>query len=143
MNVYNVIDVSEYIIIHEYGHNRGVTRYRLQVLLYFVQAAFLMSGRGKCFDVQFEAKNSGPFLECVDNHYKDFNDSMIPPQRGYSTVVVDSDKVIINGIVDYLGRCSTTTLEKFCREHKPWKIGYFTDANKFISDNDMEKYFTQ
>lgn len=52
---YNVLDVCRYVINYSNDKDYGISNLKLQKILYFIQAYFLISANKKCFEEKIEA----------------------------------------------------------------------------------------
>lgn len=57
--IYDALDVAKYVINYEASQNRSVSNLRLQKLLYFIQAQFLVTNHHACFPDKMEAWDLG------------------------------------------------------------------------------------
>ena len=89
MLVYNVIDISAYII--EYSNEIGspVSNLKLQKLLYYSQAAMLVELGQKCFDSKIMAWEFGPVVVEAYQHYKEYGRDVIPNQEDCKRMKLD------------------------------------------------------
>ena len=78
--MYSALSVAHYIISYCDAHGNGISNLKLQKILYFVQAEFLVStpGNRPCFKEQIEAWDFGPVVPIVYHLYKLFGSSVIP-----------------------------------------------------------------
>ena len=59
---YNVLDISRYIINYSNVKDYGISNLKLQKILYFVQAYFLIETGSPCFKEKIEAWDFGPVV---------------------------------------------------------------------------------
>ena len=80
MDAYDVLDVAHYIITYSNEKNYGISNLKLQKLLYFVQAHFLLNQpkHKPCFDEPIQAWDIGPVIVKVYLQYKQYGSSDIP-----------------------------------------------------------------
>lgn len=140
--MYDALNVSKYVIDYENSKHRSVSNLRLQKLLYFVQAQFLVSNKTSCFADDIEAWEFGPVVPNVYHHYKMFGSSCIPrslEQGSYD--IEESDKVLINKILDKCARYSTSRLVSITHNQKPWKDAYLRRFDNTIFPKEMRTFF--
>ena len=53
--MYSALDIAKYIIDYSYDRNNSVSNLRLQKILYFVQAEFLVATGHPCFEETIQA----------------------------------------------------------------------------------------
>ena len=153
--IYNVIDISSYIINSSNQINHPINNLKLQKLLYYVQAAMLIEVGRKCFDSKIIAWKFGPAIPEAYRYYEEYGRNNIPNQDGHKTIKLDdktlmmsyaqpveidyTTKTIIRNIVNsYLDITNPLELsKKTCRED-PWKS---TSLNQEIMCSEISKYY--
>ena len=157
--MYNVLDVSRFVINYCNGKKYLISNLRLQKLLYFIQAYFLKNGEEPCFSENIEAWNFGPVVPCVYYEYKKYGNSNIPEVQNFMTVVQqdgkirivkmkfndsvidEKDRVVIQSIIDSLSRYSTTDLVNVTHNQSPWKDAYVPNKRRRIITNEAIRSF--
>ena len=78
--MYNALSVAHYIIGACSRLNFGISNLKLQKILYFVQAEFLVSTptHTPCFSERIEAWDFGPVVPVVYHKYKVYGSGLIP-----------------------------------------------------------------
>ena len=76
--MYNVLDVCRYVINYSNDKDYGISNLKLQKVLYFIQAYFLISTPEQCFRERIEAWDFGPVVPEAYREYKQFGSSNIP-----------------------------------------------------------------
>ena len=142
---YSALDAARYIIWNGYENMHLVSNLRLQKLLYFVQANFLVEAGKPCFDDEIEAWGLGPVVPAVYHQYKKFGSSIIQGRdwKNGGALVSDCDKPLIDEIVEYLLDYSTSQLVKITHARSPWKNVYVPRMNNIISKQSIKKFFTE
>lgn len=132
---YSVSEISRYIIM--YSNKRGLkcSNLKLQTLLYFVQAYFLLEKNDICFDEKIEAWNIGPVVPEAYNGFKRFGSNDIPytgyfvtAVSGFSwnkekyndNIIKSDDKRLIDDVVDHFSDYSACSLMRLAKSQKPW-----------------------
>jgi uncharacterized phage-associated protein len=129
--MYNALDVSKYVIEYEHAKGRSISNLRLQKLLYFIQAEFLVNKKKPCFDDAIEAWTFGPVIPSVYHTYKFFGSSDIfQEEKEFRNLITDSDQNTINQILDSCAKYHTARLVSFTHQQAPW-----IDAYKFYKDS--------
>lgn len=140
--MYNALDIARYIIKHENSADRSVSNLRLQKLLYFVQAQFLVSKHEPCFNGRMEAWNFGPVVPEVYHEYKMFGSTNIPDSLSDSNInLSDQDRTLIDKILDHCAQLSSTTLVSITHNQKPWKEAYVKPYDNEITNKSILSYF--
>jgi uncharacterized phage-associated protein len=148
---YDAIDISRYIINYCNDNDIYISNLKLQKLLYFIQAYFLINKENPraCFGERIEAWDFGPVVPKVYYEFRRFNLSNIISQHTYleydedniwnvkrkkfdSSVISKEDKKLIEEVVDYFLEYSPPELCKIVLKQKPWK-----DAYENINDNEI------
>ena len=138
---YSAFEVARYIIHHEAQQNRPVSNLRLQKLLYFVQAKFVMDSHGTspCFYEKMEAWGFGPVVREVYYEYRYYGGAMIPPERNFSTTIAPRDQSMIDEILNDCAQFSTSALVDITHSQTPWQEA--RRYNKEITTAAIYNYF--
>ena len=75
---YNVLDICRHVINFSNDKDYGISNLKLQKVLYFIQAYFLISTNEKCFKERIEAWDFGPVVPEAYREYKQFGSGDIP-----------------------------------------------------------------
>lgn len=78
VEMYDALTVAEYVIKYSTLSGMPVSNLRLQKVLYFIQAEFMVSTNSECFNDRIEAWDLGPVVPTVYRKYKVFGASSIP-----------------------------------------------------------------
>lgn len=157
---YNVLDVCRHIINYSNEHDYGVSNLKLQKLLYFVQAYFLIEKKDHtlCFDEKIEAWDFGPVVLKAYLEYKQYGSGDIPTIESYilfdkndiwntkrvkfeDTTIADEDKALIEKVVDKFADYSATDLVSLTHRQLPWINAYAIDKNNEIKLTALREYF--
>lgn len=155
---YGAIDVSRHIINYSNEKEYGVSNLKLQKLLYFVQAYFLLIKKKVCFSEKIEAWDLGPVVPVAYREYKQFGSGNIPtitcvfkkdPENiwnskivpFYDVVVSINDKNLINSVVDRFAEYSASDLVELTHRQQPWIDAYIPKRNNEITIKAIEEYF--
>ena len=158
--MYNVLDVSRYIIKYSNEKEYGISSLKLQKVLYFVQAYFLISkpDESPCFRERIEAWDFGPIVPEVYCEYKQYGSSNIPTVLSFididennlwnskrvkyhDTSIDSDDKELIRAVVDKFSDFTATDLVKITHRQAPWKDAYEPHMNNEITIEAIKKYF--
>lgn len=140
--IYDALEVARYIIYHEEQAGRPVSNLRLQKLLYFVQAKFLVEKEKPCFDQRMEAWNFGPVVPKVYKAYRYYGSTPIPCEDESNDFSIQpSDREIIDSILDSCSRYATSTLVDITHAQDPWIHAHQTD-DRIITPLAIYSYFS-
>lgn len=110
-DMYNALTVAKYIIKRCNDTNRIISNLKLQKLLYFVQAEFLVTTTHACFPEEIEAWDFGPVVPEVYHRYKAYGSASIPYMSNSKIKEIsEDDKKLIDGIVDECSQYSAAAL---------------------------------
>lgn len=138
---YNALDVSEYIIHYIQSTGGIISPLKLQKILYFVQADFLVSTGKPCFSDEIFAYDYGPVIPSVYQKYKIYGGGFIPCRYSDSFIISKADKERINEMVDLCQPYSATELTAIIHQQAPWKNNYHSDSHAVIPKMEIEEYF--
>ena len=141
--MYKALDIARYIIFYCKENGYYISNLKLQKILYFVQAEFLVSIQIPCFRENIEAWDFGPVVPEVYHEYKHFGSSNIIED---STDIIDlseRDKVLLEGIVDECSHYSASKLVEITHNQRPWMNAYEKYCNNVISNESIREYFEE
>ena len=157
-----VLDVCRYVINYSNDQDYGVSNLKLQKLLYFIQAYFMIKSKNKesCFEETIEAWDFGPVVPVAYHAYKHYGSTDIPSVDSYinfdlddpwtasitqfdNNCICDDDKQLINDVVNKLSNYSATDLVEITHHQAPWKSVYVKNENKPISIDSIRNYFNE
>lgn len=148
--MYNALSVAHYIIGYCNERGRGISNLKLQKLLYFVQAEFLVSSPGNtpCFKDRIEAWDFGPVVPNVYHQYKLFGSSIIPARMNdalaaYYEDIAFEDQLLIDAIVDDVSKYTASQLVQITHNQAPWKNAYRRGLNNEITNKAILDYFRE
>lgn len=155
---YGAIDVSRHIINYSNEKAYGVSNLKLQKLLYFTQAYFLIKMGDICFSDRIEAWDLGPVVPVAYREYKLFGSGNIPTithviekdsENIWNSKVISfadstilaSDKELIDSVVDKFSEYSASDLVGLTHRQQPWIDAYSPHRNNEITREAIEDYF--
>ncbi len=162
--MYDVLDVSRYII--NYCNEKGypISNLKLQKLLYFVQAYFLVKKNEACFEEPIEAWQYGPVVPKAYHEFKEYGSNSIPFISDIVVPINDSDPVniwnmqavpyqtninfadasMVKKVVNDLAKYSAADLVEATHLQKPWFETYSSkNLHNEISIESIKNYFTK
>lgn len=154
---YNVLDISRYIINYAHKTGQSISNLKLQKILYYVQAAFLIYTGDVCFDDMILCWRHGPVIKRAYNEFSKYSSGEIPIQSSYNKVAVvngrlslkketfsedflsQEHKELINDVSNGLLPYGPWYLVDRTHEEDPWKnLEYY---NEEITTDSIRKYF--
>lgn len=142
--MYSAIIVAQYIIEHCNSIGKTISNLKLQKILYFVQAEFLVSKGEPCFREPIEAWDFGPVVPEVYHRYKVYGSASIPCiERQLYYPFSENDRVMIDGIVDECAKYSASMLVEMTHRQAPWKNAYRPYASTEISNASIKAFFEE
>lgn len=155
---YNVLDVCRYVINYSNKKDYGISNLKLQKILYFIQAFFLIETGSPCFDEKIKAWDFGPVVLEAYREYERYGGIDIPTVRSYveldesniwnseiieydDSVIARKDKKRINDVVDKFSNYSATDLVKLTHRQTPWIEAYNSGQNTEIMLSSIKEYF--
>lgn len=140
--MYDVQLIARYVINRCTQNERPISNLKLQKILYFIQAEFLVGTGRACFNDDIEAWDHGPVVPCVYFEYNIFGSTNIPDQGddGFESIS-EQDKDHLDAIIDAAAKYSASWLEKITRRQKPW-INAYRRNDKVIKQEEIKEYFS-
>ncbi len=140
--VYNALDVAEYVIQHCHEIGTTVSNLKLQKILYFLQAEFVVTKKEPCFWQQIEAWSFGPVVPEVYHEYKIYGGAAIPYIGGSEALsLTQNDRSHIDKMVEECSKYSAADLVRITHKQAPWADAYAPYANNVISVDSIKKFF--
>lgn len=144
--MYNALTVARYIVDYCNEHGEGISNLKLQKILYFIQADFLVSQHKPCFFDTIEAWDFGPVVPSVYHQYKKYGSAIIPSHSAdLSNILYEKisskDKVRINAIIQVTKKYSAANLVKITHSQAPWQRAYSRGFNSTISNSSIKTFF--
>lgn len=142
--MYSAIDIAKYIILQCNNSCKTISNLKLQKILYFVQAEFLVSQNAPCFREEIEAWDFGPVIPDVYHRYKVYGSASIPKicEDGYCPFSHE-DKILADGIIDQCSKYSASTLVEITHRQSPWKNAYQKYSGAVISNESIKVFFQE
>lgn len=135
--MHNQMDIADYFVQSSLKQKLEINNLKLQKLLYYFYAKYLVEGKGNPFSEKFEKWQYGPVLPDVYHTYKQFYGSEIPavPNRylfnskNNSFEIHEFDekalppvmKTEIDEFVMHLGKFDAFELVERTHQHDDWK----------------------
>ena len=144
---YKVLDVCQYVINYSNEKDYGISNLKLQKILYFIQAYFLISKPSRCcFEDRIEAWDFGPVVPKAYRKYKQFGSSDIPrvidfENTNNNSYITNEDKNLINTVIDKFADFSATDLVGLTHNQSPWIDAYIPHMNREITTDAIKEYF--
>ena len=138
---YSALDISEYIIYYIQSSGGIISPLKLQKILYFVQADFLVSTGKPCFSDEIFAYDYGPVIPSVYQKYKIYGGGFIPCRYSDSFIITKADKERIDEMVNLCQPYSATELTAIIHQQAPWKNNYHSESHAVIPKAEIEEYF--
>lgn len=156
---YDVKEVCRHIINYSNEHNYDISNLKLQKLLYFIQANFLVKKEDHtpCFSEKIKAFDVGPIVPEANCEYKMYGSGNIPYIKSYilinkdnifnskkvlffDNIITDEDKTLIDEVIDKFADYASTDLLALIHKQSPW-INAYTHQNNEITIEAIKKYF--
>lgn len=157
---YKALEVAQYIINRSIEIGSPVTNLKLQKVLYYIQAAFLVEYSEPCFKERIEHWRHGPVVPKVYSEYKGYVDKkIIEEQEECLEVFVDShgnlaakrlefnknnfyeeDIVLMDKVIESYKDVEPWEMVDRTHEELPWRN---TDSNEIITKSSIMEYFQQ
>jgi uncharacterized phage-associated protein len=142
-------DVAKYFILKSSQEGRPITNKKLQKLVYYSYAWYLVSndGQKKLFPERVEAWIHGPVIPKLYFKYKEFGFGPIDPKLGDKNNISGDEKILLDEIWDQYGKLDADTLEALAHSEPPWREARKNlDKDEFgnteIEDSTITSYYS-
>ena len=140
----SAIEIARYIIWYCGENGFSVSNLKLQKILYFVQAEFLVNIGRPCFSDAIEAWDFGPVVPVVYRKYKVYGSSNIPAFFvGNDVGLEDGEMELVDGIVDVCADYTASELVEITHNQSPWRDNYVPRRNNVIPLDEIRDYFAE
>lgn len=140
MGNFYAVEVAEYIIGYANEQNYPISNLKLQKILYFIQAQFLVTLGYPCFKDFIEAWDFGPVVRSVYNQYKRYGSANIYlGNMSLETKMKEVEKFNIQLVVDKCANFSANQLVEITHNQDPWRNAYKRDG--IIYNDEIRRYF--
>jgi uncharacterized phage-associated protein len=146
---YRALDIARYILAAAYENGDVVTNLKLQKLLYYAQAWYLVHHDGKkLFSDDIEARKFGPVIKEVYERYKSYTRSPIDELTCEDDITkldpADSEYMdkFLGEFMDY----AALTLGNIIHNEAPWKEAFDEnnpEASTVISTDSLYGYYSK
>lgn len=159
--VYSVLNVSRHIINYSEEEDYGVSNLKLQKLLYFVQAYFMLEKKDHtpCFHEKIEAWDFGPVVPEAYQEWAKYGSCDIPLIKSYMVIdrdniwnsyrvqyhddiIDEDDKKLIDRVIDRFADYTATDLVSLTLCQRPWMEAYVEGQNNEITTDAIRRYFS-
>lgn len=141
--MYRALTIAEHIIYRCNKMGRPISNLKLQKIMYFVQAEFLVTTGHVCFVEKIEAWDFGPVVPEVYHRYKVYGSASIPYFEGSGgRKISEKDIRIMDGIIDECAKYSASKLVEITHNQTPWKKAY-RSTNRIITPESIKHYFEE
>ena len=157
---YNVLDVCRHVINYSNEHDYGISNLKLQKVLYFIQAYFIINKKDHtpCFNERIEAWDFGPVVPEAYHEYKQYGSGDIPSVESFflldkddiwnskrieynDDIITADDKTLIDRVIEKFSNYSATDLVSLTHRQSPWIDSYPPYQNNEITIEAIRRYF--
>ena len=140
--MYDALTVAEYVIYKCNEKDYIISNLKLQKILYFIQAEFLVYTNNPCFKEKIEAWDFGPVVPEVYQAFKIYGSAHIPGLTNINNInIAASDATLIDEIVSECSNYSASELVEITHNQMPWLDAYKKYCNNEITTESIKKYF--
>lgn len=140
--MYDALIIAKYIV--ELSNKKGysISNLKLQKIMYFIQALFLIYKNEACFREEIEAWDYGPVVPEVYGKYKTYGSAAIPYLGDdVSNKISKFDRTLIDKVVDFFSKYSASALVDLTHRQAPWKDAYIPYKKNVIPKKSIKEYF--
>ena len=142
--MYDVLLIANYIIYYCNNNSLPINNLRLQKLLYFIQAEFLIVIKKPCFLEEIEAWDIGPVIPKVYYYfYKYGSCNIFYYNKKNIQYITKKDKNIINNIINIYSKIFNSELVKITQHQTPWMKVYNYYKTNIINKKSIKFFFEQ
>lgn len=140
--MYSAYDVAHYIIQKFNEMNKAISNLKLQKVLYFIQAEFLVDINKPCFFEEIEAWDFGPVVPTVYRKYKIYGSANIPFNSYEKKIFfLENDRKRIDEMIEQCSNFSASALVEITHRQSPWIESYKKGRNSVITRESIRSFF--
>lgn len=102
----------------------AITPLKLQKVLFFAQAASLVTRNKALFEDEFEAWQLGPAIRQVYKTFEKHKGNLIPAEEGSCENITPEIEIFLKKVWNTFGRYSSMELVEMTHSHAPWKDAF-------------------
>ena len=141
---YKALDVASYVINYCNRQDKMISNLRLQKLLYFIQAYFVIQDgvNSPCFEERIEAWDFGPVVPDVYRYFSVFGSGHIFKIRDFDEdTILSIHQKMIAKVIDSFCDYSDADLLKLTHTQEPWKNAFEQSKQNEITVKALREYF--
>jgi len=141
----DALTITKYFLYKANQEGDLITNLKMQKLLYYAQAWYLVNFGKTLFDDQILAWNLGPVIKSVYDEYKEFRHTPIIFEDDSGEILKQFDKEDLNFLdefYDQFSGYSAHDLVNMSHNEEPWKKAYKT-ASQIIDPEIMKDFYTK
>ena len=144
MGEYKANDIARYVIFYCHKHRYPISNLKLQKILYFIQAYFLVEANKPCFSDVIEAWDYCPIVPSVFEEYRIYGSLNIPcTDNGSEFRYIKSDDYdSLNRILAEVSKNTESQLKYITNNQSPW-IDARKSVTKRITNKAIKDYFNE
>ena len=120
--------------------SEGISNLKLQKIMYFAQAAFIVLNDSLLFKEDIEAWKYGPVVPVIYKKYKKQGNK--PIQSKTQSEINDEEVLLfLENTWRIFGKYSAGQLVDITHQHKPWVEAYANKNDHKISPNALKSYY--
>lgn len=141
----SAMDAAECILAWHGRNGCGISNLRLNFLLYFVQAWYLMHSGGQeaCFPERIEAWSFGPVVPEIYAKYRGCGSLDIPCQGSNGTKLGRQDRIAVEAVINHFNSCSLLDLYSLVLHQSPWRTAFHPPCKMEITKKSIASYFLE
>ncbi|MCL5771311.1 MAG: DUF4065 domain-containing protein [Actinobacteria bacterium] len=139
------IDVAKYFLYKANQEGDLITNLKMQKLLYYAQAWYLVNFGKTLFDDQILAWSLGPVIKSVYDEFKEFRHTPIIFEDNFGQIIKQFNKEDLNFLdefYDQFNSYSAHDLVNMSHNEDPWKKAYKT-FSQVIKPEAMKEFYTK
>lgn len=156
--IYNVLDVSLYVVNYSAKKETPISNLQLQKILYYIQAMFLVNKGVECFKEDIVRWTYGPVVKEAYDEFRAYGNNKIPKEAQYSNISFDNktnnikfeqkkldegvflpeDIALMNSVIEAYRNKEAFELVNKTHSEDPWKK---TKPNEIMKKEIIRNYY--
>lgn len=115
---------------------------KMQKVLYFMQAEFLVAAGRPCFSGRIVAYDWGPVVPGVYMAYRAYGAADMPLPETAGCLFSGKDRELADGVIAECAGWSAAALEELTQRQPPWREAYGRGWGSVISPHSIRDFFS-
>jgi len=139
----SAVNVADYLLWRAREVGDLITNLKIQKLLYYAQAWYLVNTGERLFRDDIEAWEFGPVVKSAYRRYKRFEGNPIDSSRKKPAGLSARQEGFLDDFFRIFGSLSAAELVNMTHNERPWQRAYENETSKAIPPQELREYYAE